>query len=360
LGVVSHHLLHSTVLEVALRRILPVPFQIFCGFGSVGVQIFFVISGFVIAHSLRATNISVGTAGNFILRRQLRLDPSYWVILILSLILTQGQRMVPAFVAPSMPDLKAIVLNVFYLQNITGAEAIVGVAWTLCLEIQFYLVMIGLLAVGRCLDKRPGPGLSGISVLLLFVTGVISLTLAPHQRVFGAWMPPFWSYFAAGAICKWSLEKKGRGPVFLAFAALFAAATVWHNTQEMIAGLVTVLSLYTVGRMGHLSDWLRGRLLQYLGRISYSLYLIHLPVLSLIMRGGYKLTHANPWAALGWFMAAAGCSVAAAHLLYIAVERPAMRFAAGLKKRTARENGPESASPMVDPAAGAAIYEPIR
>lgn len=334
LAVVFHHLLHNTVLEPALRTVLPGAFQEFCHYGANGVQVFFVISGFVIAHSLRTTKITASAAGNFILRRQLRLDPPYWATLALVLALAFAENMNPRLITEPLPNLKAILVNAFYLQNITGTPPILRVAWTLCLEIQFYLVMIGTLTLGHWLDRRPGNGLPKVSVLLVFASGVISLAPAGDQQVFGAWMPPYWSYFAAGAICNWCLGGKVRQRVFFLFAGIFAIATLWQGTDAMIAGLATLLALYATGRAGHLTDWLGSGPLQYFGRISYSLYLIHLPILSIIMRAGYKLTGAQPWAALAWFALAAGASVFAAQVLYMTVERPSMRFAARLKKRS--------------------------
>src|SRR5208282_311558 len=47
--------------------------------GDLGVAIFFVLSGFVIAHSLYGRNVTLSLAGRFMLRRSLRLDPPYWV-----------------------------------------------------------------------------------------------------------------------------------------------------------------------------------------------------------------------------------------------------------------------------------------
>src|SRR4051794_29974124 len=78
LGVLFHHLLHNTVLEVTLRKVLPAFVQAAFGYGARGVQIFFIISGFVIAHSLRDFVPSARNIGSFILRRQMRLDPAYW------------------------------------------------------------------------------------------------------------------------------------------------------------------------------------------------------------------------------------------------------------------------------------------
>ena len=53
--------------------------------GNLGVAIFFVLSGFVIALSLDAKSINLSTVGRFILRRSIRLDPPYWFAIILTI-----------------------------------------------------------------------------------------------------------------------------------------------------------------------------------------------------------------------------------------------------------------------------------
>jgi peptidoglycan/LPS O-acetylase OafA/YrhL len=53
--------------------------------GSLGVLIFFVLSGFVIAHSLYEQRMSLSLLGRFTLRRSLRLDPPYWVAIALAI-----------------------------------------------------------------------------------------------------------------------------------------------------------------------------------------------------------------------------------------------------------------------------------
>jgi peptidoglycan/LPS O-acetylase OafA/YrhL len=92
-----------------------------------------------------------------------------------------------------------------------------------------------------------------------------------------------------------------------------------------------VLGLYGVGRAGRLTTWLGGPVMGYMGRTSYSLYLVHLPVLTVVLRAGYKLTGENRWAALLWLALAALCCFAAAHLLYVFVEAPSLKLVARFK-----------------------------
>src|SRR5207253_3053168 len=83
-AVVLHHVLYSPLID-ALREIVPDFILTFCESAFVGVHVFFVISGFVIAHSLRKTVLGARSLASFAVRRQVRLDPPYWVALFVSL-----------------------------------------------------------------------------------------------------------------------------------------------------------------------------------------------------------------------------------------------------------------------------------
>src|SRR5688500_14125008 len=80
LWVLTHHLFFNEIFGKVLRPAVHNAVEILAFCGSFGVQIFFVLSGFVIAHSLRDTTLNPRSVGLFILRRQLRLDPPYWVM----------------------------------------------------------------------------------------------------------------------------------------------------------------------------------------------------------------------------------------------------------------------------------------
>ncbi|NBV85029.1 MAG: acyltransferase [Verrucomicrobia bacterium] len=117
-----------------------------------GVDIFFVLSGFVIAASLHGKEMNPSHAGNFILRRALRLTPPYWVACSLMLAYfvflwpTKWQDFYGCY-----GGVKGILSNFFYIQNLSlfyPANSILDVSWTLCLEVQFYATYVGILIAG--------------------------------------------------------------------------------------------------------------------------------------------------------------------------------------------------------------------
>ena len=122
--------------------------------GFVGVEIFFVISGFVIALSVSKGAPTPAYFGRFVLRRSIRLDPPYWTAILLELLLLHLTLRLFAGHPVTLPSTAQLVSHVFYLQDLLGYGNIVPIFWTLCYEIQFYAFFVGLVVVGAMLPSR--------------------------------------------------------------------------------------------------------------------------------------------------------------------------------------------------------------
>lgn len=339
LGVLFHHLYYNSVLQEALQNVFPDWVTAVLNRGAFGVEVFFVLSGFVIAHSIRDLSLSARSAGTFLLRRQIRLDPPYWTVILLTLTLHWVELNVPGLRPDPLPSLPAVLQNVFYVHQIMDTRAVLDVAWTLCLEVQFYLVFILILAsMNRVGGRSSATELRPPTLVLVTGLGLISL-IDVQPGVEGPFFLSAWFYFAAGVLCCWATHGRIRGAIFWSFMLAFALSTVLHLEPRMVSGWIAAALLYLAGQMGGLKTWLSWAPLQYFGRISYSLYLIHVLVAVSILKLGYKLTGNAEYAALGWFILAGVASVAAAHLLYVTVERRSVRFAARLKGLAGSDNG---------------------
>jgi peptidoglycan/LPS O-acetylase OafA/YrhL len=110
-----------------------------------------------------------------------------------------------------------------------------------------------------------------------------------------------------------------------------AGAESWDEFKKVGMAMGTGVGIYGMGRAGRLSVWLRWGWLQYLGKISYSLFLIHYPVSWAVKRFGYRCTGDQPVAAVCWLVLALLLSLGAADLLYRFVEGPSLRLVHGIK-----------------------------
>src|SRR5262249_34471508 len=138
MGVVLFHAAEGGHIPAFLQS-LPTPFAAAFLHGNLGVAIFFSLSGFVIAHSLRALHVKPAIAARFMLRRAIRLDPPYWtaIAFTISASVISAHLLAGKTPTPVTPD--QIAAHLFYLQEALRYSAISTVFWTLCQEIQFYL-----------------------------------------------------------------------------------------------------------------------------------------------------------------------------------------------------------------------------
>jgi peptidoglycan/LPS O-acetylase OafA/YrhL len=344
------------------------------------VQVFFVISGFVIAYSVRNARVTPGYLGNYALRRSIRLDPPYWATILFVLLLHAVLHLhlgfdspldVPSKMEPAL-SWQLLVSHLFYLQNIAAwFQGLLGYPqfenlsagfWTLCIEVQFYLLYVVGQGIAQRLpyrDRRVPSDASPIGLLIVFAPlAVTSMFVwnAGFERgenlwwnlfVSGPggdmWITRFFCMFFLGVSAWWVLDGRIPAAVFRVYAAAFAGRIVWQGQRHgwdddltigLIAALAAGVSTYIAGRLGRLGTWLNFGIVQYLGRISYSLYLIHFPMSHVVTTLGTQVTGTSPSPAVAtlWLVLALAASLAAAHILYIFVEAPSVRFAARFKR----------------------------
>jgi peptidoglycan/LPS O-acetylase OafA/YrhL len=347
-AVLFHHATLLPTTEAGMPNLVPACLLPFSTAGSLGVEVFFVLSGFVIAHSLSDSSLTVRELGRFMFRRQCRLDPPYWTVLLI--ILAQGmlRARISWVHSDPLPSFTTVATNLLYLQQLLGAPSMLGVAWTLCLEIQFYLFFLVLLRIGRPATPNLIPGrLGGAIVHLVFSTGILSLFLAQWPGGY-QWFGRYWFYFVGGVLAYWTFQGFTSRGWFLTFLGCYLAALLrsfifpmphaGYLAQEalplpLLLGFATAILLWWSGETHRIYSWSGGRVMQFLGRISYSLYLTHVLFCSAVLRLGHWLTGTNPLGGCCWILLAMAMSLIAAHVYYHFVERPSIRLASWVKTR---------------------------
>ncbi len=340
----------------------PEPFPTLLRLGDCGVDVFFVLSGFVIAFSIREAKITLGYFGNFVLRRSARLEPPYWVTIALTIAAVQFANLVRDDRYVPLPSWQQLLAHVFYLQDILGYGQILTVFWTLCFEVQFYLTFVGLCGLAGWLGgwMRLGDA-GGLRLRLLVFVPLTAWSLAARALAL-KWPHGFavegWSLFYLGVLIWWALQGECEAWHFWALAATILAATAWRPSPHGVIGVAAGLALYAAGRMDGLGTWLAHPVLQYLGRISYSLYLTHNVIggpFAYYFRARLFGPEPGVLPAVGLFTAAVAVSIVAAHLMYLVVERPSVELAKWLKQK---EPAQEPPPPESDPAPVAARSTP--
>jgi len=328
LAVVFFHAKEGHHLD-ALFPHLPRPFTILFSHGALGVQVFFVLSGFVIAHSMARHEVGPSYVARFLLRRSIRLDPPYWASMalvvalgLLSVHFVKGK----VYALPSAWD---VIAHVLYLPVLLERPLISDVYWTLCLEIQFYLVFALVMVIVTRLRARHRETVVFPATLSVMCAISVPWLVDRAPFVVSGLFIEYWHFFLAGVVA-WRASLFPRERVSLALTVLYLAgmllAALWLADPARAVASLTAFSIVLTARLGQLTQWLKAAPLQHLGAASYSLYLTHNPIGGALFRLGYSLTGRSAALEAVWLVVVVVASIAVAWLFHVTIERPSLRF----------------------------------
>ncbi|MES2431357.1 MAG: acyltransferase [Bacteroidota bacterium] len=269
--------------------------------GWVGVEVFFVLSGFIIVYSMVKGNYQVADFFKFFSKRCLRIEPPYLLSIVVVLVLGYLSTKAPGFKGePFVFDPLNILAHLGYLPEILGFKWLQPIYWSLEAEFHYY-ILIGLLL--------PFIWKSKYSLLISFSIGLISSFFIPLHAF--KYMP----FFIMGiAACSKKLGKINSPLFYGVLVASFAVCILRHQPLIMpIAGFLTALAILYV-------KW-SNVVTEFLGKISYSLYLLHIPI------GGRVINLAGRYADTEWkvwlsFLIALIVSLVSSWVFYKLVEYP--------------------------------------
>src|SRR6266702_602486 len=265
--------------------------------GSAGVPIFFVISGYCI-HRSAALRLSKNPdyrldTGNFWVRRFARIYPVLLAALVLTFALDWFSLQLPP-VCHKIREigLQAFLVNLFSLQGVAGKTfGSNGALWTLSLEVQFYAVYPLVFALRRRLGILPVLGIVAlVNVVSVFV-------FERHDLQF---FTSFWFSWMLGA---WIAElqlKRGDDSSRKHMPWLMYALAVLLTVLGCVAfrfGQYLAFQFWAVGFACYLNEALKSRrqndtpvirVLSRFGDFSFSLYSIHLPIFVLLSSVLYR------------------------------------------------------------------------
>lgn len=323
--------------------------------GYIGVDIFFVISGYLITSIiLRGLQAGSFRFSTFYAHRIRRIFPALLLVLPVCwlagwfFLLPEEFRQLGLHIAAGAGFLQNVVLwsEVGYFETASELKPLTHL-WSLAIEEQFYLALPVLLWAAWKLRRRPWPALAvlAVSSLLSFALNVRNI---PHDAVSTFFLPQYraWELLAGGLLAYAQTRRSGQNPApawpaGLAHAASLAGATclvagLWLiRPDSLFPGwwalfpVAGAFLLIMAGAQAWVNRYvLANRLMVFIGLISYPLYLWHWPLLvfARIVEG-----QVPPWEIR---LGAAALSVLLAWLTFRYVERP-LRSGRGTWVRTA-------------------------
>lgn len=291
--------------------------------GMVGVSLFYVISGFVMAWTDRRTD----TAMTFYRKRFARIYPAYFVVFLLSCawLFRIGDL--------NLTDLPALFLVQAWVPDQAiyfGAQAIF---WSLSCEIFFYVVFPLIRTFTRQLNRNGLFALGGVATGLSITWGSVGAAFPDDttQWAFVIFPPIRLPEFVVGVVIGTLVAGGWRPRISLWFsiplataavvAAMFLPYPMGHYAITLIPFAILVLSLAVNDLEGRRS-FMRWPWLVRLGVWSYCIYLVH----GLVLWTGDAVGLRLGFPPIVVVLAAVPLSILAAWLLHVAVERPAERW----------------------------------
>lgn len=286
--VILHHICGKGMMLEAWANTLPAPVLRVIHGGYLAVQTFFVLSGFVLARTYAQAKWDRRSLGRFFTARFARIYPVYFVSLIIL-----SPFIIEMMLAPVWTPAQRATLLTNYLLVLQGWTGSLGVgwntpAWSLSCEFFFYLWFPVLFVALRNARWR------AISVAMVFA--ILLPIVLDHSGVPWSWKPIYqFGDFVAGiaaarifALIGGRRGWKKRGYWLYVPAVILGGWLIIHPTAVNGTGadLNTFLRPLNAAMLvgfalsgGWIAKWLSGRIVDFLGKASYSMYVLHVPIL---------------------------------------------------------------------------------
>jgi peptidoglycan/LPS O-acetylase OafA/YrhL len=308
-------------------------------FGYLGVELFFMISGFVILMSIWSRSV-----GDFAVSRVVRLFPAYWFAVVLAMVVYLTNGAAVDYGPGSQGPLVRFLPNLTMLQTGAGAPNMEVVYWTLWIELHFYVLITLFVRWGITYQRC-------VAVMGAWLLLSVFAQEADSKFLQAMLFPQFAPYFIAG-MALYLTYRFGQNVVLWLLVAFCWALTVYYGVHDMapsnawpgvhqyaIPGVITAIYLVMILVATHRLAWLRWKGLTILGGLTYPLYLIHETVSRPLIK--WLAPQLDRWTVLG--IAIASCLLAAT-LIWAVVERPAQRaLRRRLRKAMEQIGGPDRA-----------------
>ncbi len=270
-SVISFHYFFNGISKGTVTSVSITPFASIAKYGYLGVELFFLISGFVILYSTQNRS-----AGEFVKKRFLRLYPMYWLALLTIFVIAR----LPIW-DKNGPSIKKTILNFTMIPTAFGGRWVDEAHWFLMRELQFYLVIIFVMAIG--MGKRL-PQIFPWWAIIICIWNLLNL---PRFEVW--YFSGYFALMAGGAIIfsirEWGLTKLRAIGLLAAYICAMdtrMSKAAWlgeHRSSTynkyVIGIIVTVAFLLILATLSSKVSNLSIKWAGIAGAVTYPLFLIH-------------------------------------------------------------------------------------
>jgi len=344
--IVLHHLAAYGPLSNAVQQAVPGLIGWFYDYARMAVQVFLVIGGFLAARGLASQGDGLATAPfGLIWKRYTRLVIPFMAAMALAIV---GAAIADHWMdddsIPGRATLAQWFAHVFLLHGVLDFDSLSAGAWYVAIDFQLFALMALLLWLGNAGGQILG-GFRYLAMLLVCALAVSSLLWFNRDATWDNWGIYFFGSYGLGAAAWWASERSRLATWLAVIAAVTMLALVVDFRLRIALALAVALGLGFARRSGVLERWPDDAVLAYLGKISYSVFLVHFPICLLVnsLYAKFGLESAST-AAIGMLLAWAG-SIGVATVFYRYVESPAATLRIGatlawpVKRLLSRQTG---------------------
>lgn len=276
--IVLHHLAFYGPMADIARPVMPEVFEWLESQARIAVHAFLAMGGFLAARSLSARNAAVLAPVDAILRRFIKLVPPFMAAMLLAVAASAlaSQWMTHGSISAT-PSIGQILAHAFLLHGVLGVESISAGAWYVAIDFQLFVMMTLVLHV----SAHPRMS-SWIAPALVAACTAASLLYFNLDSSWDAWAPYFFGSYGLGALAWWASARARTSFHALILSGLIlllgGLALDLEFRSRIAVALGTALLLVPACRGVIRLPFQDTRLVAYLGRISYAVFLVHFPV----------------------------------------------------------------------------------
>lgn len=323
--IVLHHLAFYGPMSDAAAPLAPGLVGWFSDHARIAVQAFLVTGGFLAVRGLAPDGVLRAEQPlRLVARRYMRLVVPFAAALALAVVLAGVARtgMVHPSI-PAAPDFRQMTAHLLLLHDLLDYEALTAGAWYVAIDLQLFALMVVLLWIARA-SACGARAQVGVGVGLVAVVALASLFHFNRDAWWDESALYFFGAYAMGAFAWW-LARHRDAPAWLAGLAVLATAALLVEFRSRIAvALCVALALAASLRGGWAAHWPGSPAVAWLGRIGYSVFLVHFPVIIVVGAAFHRFAGGDPWLNAVGIGTAWAASVVVGALFHRFVERPAM------------------------------------
>lgn len=318
MAIVFHHLAFYGPMSDVVYTAAPNLINWLFNYARLAVQVFFVLAGYLVAAQI-ASHDRLADISWFALvwKRYKRLISPFLFAVALTVLVTALVRSWfdhPSLSAP--PGALQLLAHILLLHDLLGVEALSAGIWYVAIDFQLFAATVALTVLAGY--ARPS-WRAGFPILIILFAAA-SLWIINRESAYQDYAPYFFGAYALGMLSYWSGRGASGGLMLIAIVVLGVMA-LWVQYRNPVAvAFATALLLSAAGRKGVLTCWPRSGVLTWLGRHSYSIFLIHFSVCVAFNAAWHALFPSGVLINMLGMLAAALASVAAGSLLYNQVE----------------------------------------